>query len=174
MDCATAAKWGSDEHEEIHLTIGVAAKTGMCLNDRVYYLVGATGKLDCQTPDVACSNVDFSMLPGTDKLDGTKWGGITRGDIIQGYVRFITKSMPITLFLTNDNGDTYRSMNSYVFNGNKNGLKQSDERLVAGSNLNTMVSFLLLSRHLHSFFPLLHPVCFSRYLTNLTAVSRST
>jgi hypothetical protein len=71
---------------------GIAGKTGVCLRNRVYYLVSAKGRIECDDQGVQCFNTEFSMLPGTETLDGIKWGKINRGDIIEGYVR--TRPLP--------------------------------------------------------------------------------
>ncbi|KAK0114603.1 hypothetical protein ONS95_014088 [Cadophora gregata] len=122
-DCDTAAKWDDDDHERIlRMKRETAAKSGMCLNNRVYYLVSAQGKRNCLETHqgTVCNGFDlFSMLPGITTLDGSKWSGINRGHIIEG------------------------SMNSWTFNGKKNGLKQNDEKLVSRDNLNSMVDLMI-------------------------------
>ncbi|KAL2069976.1 hypothetical protein VTL71DRAFT_14656 [Oculimacula yallundae] len=117
-DCATAAKWSDKDHEKIlFMNRETAAKSGICLNNRVYYLVSARGGDPCTQQTIGgikCTG-RFTMLPGITTLDGSKWSGITRGTIIEG------------------------SMNSWSSNGRKNGLQQNDDKLISIENLNKIV-----------------------------------
>ncbi|KFZ12066.1 hypothetical protein V501_04388 [Pseudogymnoascus sp. VKM F-4519 (FW-2642)] len=72
--------------------------------NRVYYLVAAIGdaqdcscESNCGSGGKGCLENDFKVPPGVTTLDGIRWGGVTKEDIIIG------------------------SVATFVANGNKNG-----------------------------------------------------
>ncbi len=68
------------------------AKTYVCFNGGLYYLMGATTNagdaLDCgdggEDMAVSCHDRTLPTLPGVDKLDGTSWGGVLKDDFVAG------------------------------------------------------------------------------------------
>lgn len=74
-----------------------------CIDNHLYFLVYPDGPSSDSCPaEGSCTDNDFSLPPGADKLDGSSWGGVTVNDIVNGSVR------------------------TYVANGNKNGGAAAD------------------------------------------------
>jgi GH18 family chitinase len=67
--------------------------TGVCINNRAYYLVypkGDSKDCDCGGAPICtdkCPNAKFSMPPGLDSLDGEAFGKITKQELVEGSVR---------------------------------------------------------------------------------------
>ncbi|ERS96164.1 hypothetical protein HMPREF1624_07700 [Sporothrix schenckii ATCC 58251] len=71
-----------------------------CIDNHLYFLVYPDGPSSDSCPaDGSCYDNSFSLPDGVDQMDGTKWGGVTVNDLIQG------------------------SVNTFKANGNKNGGK---------------------------------------------------
>ncbi|KAI9688659.1 MAG: hypothetical protein M1822_001016 [Bathelium mastoideum] len=89
--------------KDIDPTVG--SKNWVCVNNGLYYLLGATGQSrNCLVSryGTECYNNVYSALPGVDQLNNPQFGGITLQDLVIG------------------------SVNSYNASGNKNGGKAAD------------------------------------------------
>lgn len=63
------------------------AKSWVCHKDKMYYLLAANGKQEhCNWDEHVwdCFPLPFSLPPGLMELDGTKWGKLTKEEIVQG------------------------------------------------------------------------------------------
>lgn len=100
FDCGTTDPEGTYiSSDDMHSTFG-------CVNGKLYYLVypkgDATTGCNTGSPFDNCVNNKFTAPPGLDALDGSRFGGVTRDDLITGSVR------------------------TYVQNGNANGGAATD------------------------------------------------
>ncbi|KAK9369874.1 hypothetical protein V1509DRAFT_638557 [Lipomyces kononenkoae] len=69
-----------------HISTDTQKVAGACVNNIMYYLVGAAGVAFTGVPPYDQTFHDFSELPGTTQLDGTQWGGLTVQDLCAGAV----------------------------------------------------------------------------------------
>lgn len=87
MSCDQAGgDWGQNEGKFLD---GVKDSGMVCHDGRAYYLVGATGSCHGGSPFEDSDTKDcgaFPPLPGVKDMDGKLWGGISREDIVFGYV----------------------------------------------------------------------------------------
>ena len=61
----------------------------VCYKNNMYYLMSVSGiDVDCSGGGgdvaVACTHLNFGVLPGLDTLDGKNWGGVIRDDFVAG------------------------------------------------------------------------------------------
>lgn len=78
-----------DPVDKKYLVAETGDKAWSCVDDKIYYLLTATGRTsDCwiQGNNGAghCTYHTFGLPPGAESLDGDKWGGLTRDDVITG------------------------------------------------------------------------------------------
>ena len=74
----------------------VGEETYVCVDNTLYYLLSATGKShDCIIGIGAesCTNNEFSTPPGLTSLDGKAYGGVTKDELVNGYVAVIQRVM---------------------------------------------------------------------------------
>jgi len=91
MSCDGAGgDWGQNEGKFLS---GVKDSGMACHGGRAYYLVGAKGSCHGGSPfeDPDTNDRDpFSALPGVTSMDGKAWGGISREDIVFGFVLLLS------------------------------------------------------------------------------------
>ncbi|KAJ8099510.1 hypothetical protein POJ06DRAFT_257166 [Lipomyces tetrasporus] len=84
----SGAACGTQNPLEEFISVSDGDATYICYNNEIYYLVGAIGLaqtcVDSNVVGLRCTNHDFTLLAGEDKLDGTAWGGVTKEDFIIG------------------------------------------------------------------------------------------
>ena len=70
------------------VTRSVQDKTRVCVDGNSYFLVGASEpNRNCKKDgDIGGVCDPFKELPGMSQLDGRQWGGVTKEDIVIGYV----------------------------------------------------------------------------------------
>ena len=94
MSCDQAGgDWGQNEGKFLN---GVKESGMACHGNRAYYLVGATGTCNGGSPFEDADTNDcgaFPPLPGVTTMDGKAWGGISREDIVFGFVPFFSFSL---------------------------------------------------------------------------------
>ncbi|KAM0796585.1 hypothetical protein BDR22DRAFT_825040 [Usnea florida] len=103
----SAAACGTSNPDSKYIYNNVAVANYACVDNTIYYLVGAQGSnRDCTDQGgeaASCSsNYLLGPLPGVSTLDGTQWGGVKVEDFIAGAVA------------------------GYKANGNKNGWPVAD------------------------------------------------
>lgn len=108
----------------------VASGGKVCVDNKMYYLINTKGPWKvCQTTakdHEICTEHPVKALPGLGDLDGTNWQGITKEDLVVGYVL-----MPNPLEMppqAEDMALTHFSsaINTWNSNGNKNGGAMAD------------------------------------------------
>ncbi|KAK8139989.1 hypothetical protein PG984_000055 [Apiospora sp. TS-2023a] len=74
-----------------YLSVDAQHATAGCFQGKLYYLVDPNGEAHtCNGGDgaaVSCEDSTFSVPPGLDTLDGSRFGGVRRDDLIAGSVR---------------------------------------------------------------------------------------
>ena len=96
-----------DKADMSHIDDDDLETAAVCVDSTMYYLIGAKGDeartcdLSHQSFNEGCVDNTFTILPGTDALNGTgtAWGGLTKEDIVNGLVFLIALNPPPPLFL---------------------------------------------------------------------------
>ena len=89
----SAAACGTSNPNSKYIYNNVAVANYACVDNTIYYLVGAQGSnRDCTDQGgeaASCSsNYLLGPLPGVSTLDGTQWGGVKVENFIAGFVLF--------------------------------------------------------------------------------------
>ncbi|ETS75025.1 hypothetical protein PFICI_13509 [Pestalotiopsis fici W106-1] len=74
-----------------YMTEDVQRQTGVCYNNRIYFLAMVEGDPQ-ECTEVDCEDRKFAAPQGITSLDGKDYGGLTRDDIVAGAMRTYVKN----------------------------------------------------------------------------------